>query len=53
VTLALLPGEERDVHALLASALRAVAEGELTPQEAYWIGRPAAPSVGRPRAQVP
>ena len=42
VTLDLLPGEEREVHAVLARALRAVAAGELTPEEAYWIGRLAA-----------
>jgi hypothetical protein len=39
VTLDLLPGEERDVHAVLARAIRAVAAGELTPEEAFWIGR--------------
>jgi hypothetical protein len=42
VTLKLLPGEERDPHAVLARAIRAVAEGELTPEEGYWIGRLAA-----------
>jgi hypothetical protein len=42
VNLELLPGEERDVHAVFCRALRGVAEGELTPEEAYWIGRLAA-----------
>jgi hypothetical protein len=53
VELALAPGAERDSEAVIAATLRAVADGEVTPDEALAVGRLVAQRERALRATPP